>query len=78
MLTVPASTVAVEQLFSKGGNILDDRRSNLKTTTLEAQVCVDDWARARDRTQELLSLALSSSDNEENATTAPTEITDLD
>ena len=79
VLAVPASTVAVEQLFSKGGNILDEKRSRMKASSLEAQVCVDDWSRAIDLTQELLSLHLSSSENEETEignTSSPT--TDLE
>lgn len=46
------STVAVEQAFSAGGNILDETRSSLHPTSLEAQVCVDDWTKAALRQQE--------------------------
>jgi hypothetical protein len=53
VLVVPASTVAVEQTFSQGGNILDERRSRLKPDALEAQVCVDDWKRAEIRQQKM-------------------------
>lgn len=46
ILGAPCSTVAVEQLFSQGGQILSPKRSNLYPETLEAQVCVADWKRA--------------------------------
>ena len=46
ILAVPASTVAIEQTFSQGGQILDPKRSNLMPETLEALVCVNDWKRA--------------------------------
>ena len=52
VLAAPVSTVSVEQAFSSGGNILDDRRSRLKPETLEAQTCLDDWCRADRRQQE--------------------------
>ena len=53
VLATPCSTVAVEQLFSSGGNILDVRRSRLTPQNLEKQVCVEDWTKARFRQQEL-------------------------
>ncbi|XP_039140559.1 uncharacterized protein LOC120277784 [Dioscorea cayenensis subsp. rotundata] len=61
LLAVPASTVAVEQTFSNGGNILHERRSRLGPESLEAQTCLDDWERARLRSQEDL-IHSSSSD----------------
>jgi hypothetical protein len=60
VLSVPASTVAVEQTFSIGGNILDPRRSRLAPKSLEAQVCVNDWKRAKLRTQSNIPLEYSS------------------
>ena len=54
VLVVPASTIAVEQIFSKRGNILDLKRSRLSPKSLEAQVCVDDWSRSEERTQDQL------------------------
>ena len=54
ILATPASTVAVEQIFSAGGLILDDRRSNLTPAALEMQALVDDWTRAQYRAQERL------------------------
>ncbi|KAK2635878.1 hypothetical protein Ddye_030670 [Dipteronia dyeriana] len=53
ILGTPVSTVAVEQEFSAGGNILDPRRSVLCPQSLEAQACVDDWTKAKFRQQEL-------------------------
>ncbi|KAK2633720.1 hypothetical protein Ddye_028512 [Dipteronia dyeriana] len=53
ILGTPVSTVAVEQEFSVGGNILDPRRSVLCPQSLEAQACVDDWTKAKFRQQEL-------------------------
>ena len=51
ILAVPASTVAVEQMFSRSGQILDEKRSSMLPETLEAQVCVNDWKRAEMRAQ---------------------------
>ncbi|KAK2638505.1 hypothetical protein Ddye_026300 [Dipteronia dyeriana] len=53
ILGTPVSTVAVEQEFSAGGNILDPKRSVLCPQSLEAQACVDDWTKAKFRQQEL-------------------------
>ncbi|XP_039121044.1 uncharacterized protein LOC120257691 [Dioscorea cayenensis subsp. rotundata] len=61
LLAVPASTVVVEQTFSNGGNILDERRSRLGPKSLEAQTCLDDWERARLQSQKDL-IHSSSSD----------------
>ena len=51
-MAAPISTVAVEQAFSLGGNILEARRSSLHPSTLEATACVDDWTRSDLRQQE--------------------------
>ena len=51
ILACPVSTVAVEQTFSAGGNILDERRSTLSPDSLEAQALLDDWTRAEKRIQ---------------------------
>ena len=53
IFSTPVSTVAVEQEFSAGGNILDERRSCLTPKSLQIQVCVDDWRKAQYRQQEL-------------------------
>ncbi|KAK0595538.1 hypothetical protein LWI29_007652 [Acer saccharum] len=53
ILGMPVSTVAVEQEFSAGGNILDPRRSGMSPQSLEIQECVDDWTKAKYRQQEL-------------------------
>ncbi|KAK3218710.1 hypothetical protein Dsin_012680 [Dipteronia sinensis] len=51
ILGTPVSTVAVEQEFSAGGNILDPRRSLLSPESIQVQVCVDDWIKAQNRQQ---------------------------
>ncbi|KAL6534289.1 hypothetical protein OROHE_013214 [Orobanche hederae] len=53
ILAVPASTVSVEQAFSVGGYILDERRSRLTPQNLEAQALLNDWVKAELRQQEL-------------------------
>ncbi|VFQ77666.1 unnamed protein product [Cuscuta campestris] len=52
VLSIPVSTVAVEQEFSAGGNILTDFRSCLSAESLETLVCNRDWLLARCRAQE--------------------------
>ncbi|KAL6531182.1 hypothetical protein OROHE_014251 [Orobanche hederae] len=46
ILAVPASTVSVEQAFSVGGYILDERRSRLTPQNIEAQALLNDWVKA--------------------------------
>ncbi|KAK2636377.1 hypothetical protein Ddye_031169 [Dipteronia dyeriana] len=53
ILATPVSTVAVEQEFSAGGNILDAKRSLLSPESIQVQVCVDDWTKAGYRQQEM-------------------------
>ncbi|KAK2662206.1 hypothetical protein Ddye_000780 [Dipteronia dyeriana] len=53
ILATPVSTVAVEQEFSAGGNILDARRSLLSPESIQVQVCVDDWTKVGYRQQEM-------------------------
>ncbi|KAK2661271.1 hypothetical protein Ddye_007804 [Dipteronia dyeriana] len=53
ILATPVSTVAVEQEFSTGANILDARRSLLSPESIQVQVCVDDWTNAGYRQQEM-------------------------
>ncbi|RAL42979.1 hypothetical protein DM860_009761 [Cuscuta australis] len=52
VLSMPVSTVAVEQEFNSSGNILTDYRSCLSAKSLEALVCNQDWLLARRRAQE--------------------------
>ncbi|KAK3193351.1 hypothetical protein Dsin_024661 [Dipteronia sinensis] len=47
ILSTQASTVAVEQEFNAGGNILDVRRSLLSPKSIQMQTCVDDWTKAQ-------------------------------
>jgi len=42
ILASPVSTVPVEQAFSAGGQILDETRSSMLPTNVEAQSCLDD------------------------------------
>ncbi|KAL3638593.1 hypothetical protein CASFOL_016500 [Castilleja foliolosa] len=51
ILAIPVSTVSVEQAFSEGGYMLDERRSSLRPHNLEAQMLLHDWANAEDRSQ---------------------------
>ncbi|KAK2638476.1 hypothetical protein Ddye_026271 [Dipteronia dyeriana] len=53
ILATPASTVAIEQQFSAGGNILDARRLFWSPESIQVQVCVDDWTNADYRQQEI-------------------------
>ncbi|KAL5775817.1 hypothetical protein ACOSP7_013374 [Xanthoceras sorbifolium] len=49
----PVSTVAVEQEFSAGSNVLDEKRALLSADSIQIQVCVDDWTKASYQQQEL-------------------------
>ncbi|KAK3199172.1 hypothetical protein Dsin_022587 [Dipteronia sinensis] len=53
ILSTPVSTVAVEQHFSAGGNILDPRCSLMSPKSLQIQACVEDWTKAQNRQQEI-------------------------
>ncbi|CAN6215278.1 unnamed protein product [Urochloa humidicola] len=50
ILAVPASTVASESAFSTGERIVSDYRSRLKSETIEALICLQDWLRSEDTT----------------------------
>ena len=47
------STIAVEQQFSAGGNILDPTRSSMSLNSIEAQACLDDWMKVEFWKQEI-------------------------
>ncbi|KAK3189556.1 hypothetical protein Dsin_029117 [Dipteronia sinensis] len=53
ILSTPVSTVAVEQQFSAGGNILDPKRSLISPKSLQIQACVEYWTKAQYRQQEI-------------------------
>ena len=78
ILVTPCSTVAVEQAFSIGGNILDDRRSRLSPDSVEVQICVDDWTKAAYRQQEMDRNIESEFFNDEDITGTGTTATGSD
>ncbi|CAN1301663.1 Putative AC9 transposase [Linum perenne] len=45
MFGIPISTVASESAFSLGRRIMDEFRTSLHPTMLEALVCASDWLR---------------------------------
>ncbi|KAK3146444.1 hypothetical protein QOZ80_3BG0266230 [Eleusine coracana subsp. coracana] len=49
ILAIPASTVASESAFSTGERVISDYRSSLKSDTVEALICLQDWIRVKDR-----------------------------
>jgi hypothetical protein len=51
ILAVPASTVASESSFSTGERTVSDYRSRLKSETIEALICLQDWLRSRGKSQ---------------------------
>lgn len=44
-LTVPASSVSSETTFSAGGRVLDDYRSSLRPSMVQALICASSWIR---------------------------------
>ena len=52
ILVIPMSTVAVEQQFSVGGNILDPTHSSMSPDSIETQSYLDDKTKAAFRQQE--------------------------
>ncbi|XP_078156107.1 zinc finger BED domain-containing protein RICESLEEPER 2-like [Carex rostrata] len=62
VLGTPVSTVASESAFSTAGRVLDDYRSSLSPTTVEALICTQDWLRAfaTDESSNVVDGALSS------------------
>ncbi|BFG20774.1 hypothetical protein CerSpe_070480 [Prunus speciosa] len=52
LLTIPASTVASESCFSAGGRVVSEKRASLSPSTIEALICLKDWALADSRKQD--------------------------
>jgi uncharacterized protein YunC (DUF1805 family) len=46
VLAIQASTVASESSFSAGGRTISDQRNRLKSDTVEALICLQDWLKA--------------------------------
>ncbi|CAH9077079.1 unnamed protein product [Cuscuta europaea] len=53
VLSMPVSTVAVEQEFSSTGNVLTQTRTRLSVESLEMLICYHDWLKAARRAQEI-------------------------
>ncbi|CAH9115695.1 unnamed protein product [Cuscuta europaea] len=53
VLSMPVSTVAVEQEFSSAGNVLTQTRTRLSAESLEMLICYHDWLKAARRAQEI-------------------------
>lgn len=52
LFAVPASIVSVKQAFSEGNYMLDERRSRMKPSNLEAQMFLKDATKVGDKDQE--------------------------
>jgi hypothetical protein len=53
-LVVPASSVSSESTFSTAGRVLDDYRSSLKPTTVQALICASSWIRGSPHSSPIL------------------------
>ncbi|CAH9115088.1 unnamed protein product [Cuscuta europaea] len=53
VLSMPVSTVAVEQEFSSAGNVLTQTRTRLSAESLEMLICYHDWLKTARRAQEI-------------------------
>ena len=51
LLTLSASTVALEAAFSVDNRQMNERRSSISPKILECQICVKDWDDAKYRIQ---------------------------
>ncbi|KAK2659445.1 hypothetical protein Ddye_005978 [Dipteronia dyeriana] len=76
ILATPVSIMAMEQEFSAGENIMDARRSLLSPESIQVQVCVDDWAKAEYRQQEMESEVIYDFFNDDHTTGTGTEDSD--
>uniref|UniRef100_A0ACD5UHH9 Uncharacterized protein n=1 Tax=Avena sativa TaxID=4498 RepID=A0ACD5UHH9_AVESA len=48
VLAIQASTMASEPSFSTGGRTISDHMNRLKSDTVEALICLQDWLKAAD------------------------------
>lgn len=48
ILAIQASTVVSESAFSTGGIVINDHRTRLKSDTVEAVICLQDWLKSAD------------------------------
>ncbi|CAL9005115.1 unnamed protein product [Prunus brigantina] len=53
LLTIPTSTIASESRFSAGGRVVSEKRASLSLSTIEALICLKDWAIADSRKQDV-------------------------
>ena len=47
ILAIPVSTVASESAFSTGGHIINEYRSSLTPTMIEALTCTENWLQSK-------------------------------
>jgi len=64
ILAIPASTVASESAFSTGERIVSDYRSRLKSETIEALICLQDWLRSEDSTHDNIAGIIAADDED--------------
>ncbi|KAL9666464.1 hypothetical protein QQ045_000797 [Rhodiola kirilowii] len=52
LLSIPASTLASEAIFSAGGRVVSVKRASLSPNTVEALICLKDWSLTSNRKQD--------------------------
>ena len=70
-LSVQASSVASERAFSASKRVLDDKRTKLRSDSLEMCVCYKDWLDVADRRQGMESSDEENSDDESSTKSNP-------